>query len=373
MESFDTIVKHTEANTLFPNLQKFSIESYYDPELMLDWAIGLLSSSLLEIRYKPLLASCPPLPLKMALFWLEYIALRCPNVQTLELHPYSPWVEWNEGVPHDVREADALIRGDFHKPLTRLTHLRSLYVSAYLTGKDDMNALSALPNLERLDICSGRQLDAMVTVSELPADSFPSLRHLALRNLQWEDLDNIYQTPALVQSLHSLYLVVGPQPEPEDPAEVRVIENWLPIHELATTFRRLTSLTLVFEALDRGQIVELFEPELDAISSLPLEYIQVRGATVEQDPFESTPCELLASLWPTITEIHFWDQSATPADLIHFTTLPHLRQLTLNLRIRPISANLPIPINKQTMFRVLQCSKPQYYRLTMQERDHLAR
>ncbi|KAG8703372.1 hypothetical protein FRC09_004197 [Ceratobasidium sp. 395] len=357
MESFDAIVKHTETNTLFPNLLSFTMESYYNPGLRLDWAVELLSGSLLEIRYKPLLASCPPLPLKVALFWLESIALKCPNVQTLELHPYNPWVEWNESVPRDVHKADALIRGDFHKPLTRLTHLRRLYVSTYLTDRKDLTALSRLPNLETLDVCSGQQLDAMVIVPELPADSFPSLRHLALRNLHWEELHDIYKTPALVRSLHSLCLVVGPQPDPEEgPAEFQIIDNWLPIYVLNATFQQLNKLTLVFEILDRGQIVQLFESDLDALSSLPLEYIQVRGAIVEHDPDESTPCALLASLWPTVKEIHFWDQSATAADLVHFTALPHLRHLTLDLRIRPISADLTIPIIRQTVFRVLQCS-----------------
>ncbi|KAG9121065.1 hypothetical protein FRC07_003119 [Ceratobasidium sp. 392] len=367
------LLAYAQTNTVLPNIRTFILESYYDSRSKLDWAVALFSSSLIEIRCKSVPGGHPPLPLQTALLWLESIASKCPNVQTLELHPYSPWVDWDENAPLEARETNALIRTRFRAPLARLTQLRNLHINAYLTGREDVSTLSRLPQLERLEICSGQQLDAMVIMPNFLPESFSALRYLALRNLQLGDLENIYRAP-LLESLNSFYLVVGPQPDPEEgPARYGRLLNWFPIWEAEAKFRQLSSLTLIFEILDYGETVVLYEDELHSLAALPLRYIFVRGATAQDDSGSLTSSELLASLWPAIAEIHFPDQPATTEDLIHFAGLINLRHLTLNLVITAAPMDVSLPMNRSSEFRVLQCSTPEHFNITEKGQTELAK
>ncbi|KAG9090466.1 hypothetical protein FRC06_001040 [Ceratobasidium sp. 370] len=363
------LLKYAETNVLLPKIQSLSIESYYNPSSTFDWAVGLFSNSLVELRCKPTPDVLPPLSLEATLHWLESIPSRCPNLETLEIYPYS---DWGDEIFEWVHEYDHSIQDRFSKPLRLLTQLRSLHFNTFLTTPDLMLALASLPKLEQLEICNGRHLELIVSSPNLTPDSFPALRHLKLRDLQDKDFHNIWNTKFLIRNLVSLHLVFNPLPNHEWPSiRFRSLVRLLPPpHKLS----QLTRLVIDIEILGNGHSKILDNSDLEAISSLPLEYVFIRGAQVDPNGSEGkSPCEILAGMWPSIQELHWLDQPATSRDLVYFAALTCLRLLTLNVKLMPAPKDVDDAIAGPDTFRVLECSKPKPFRSTPESRKQLAR
>ncbi|KAG8703373.1 hypothetical protein FRC09_004198 [Ceratobasidium sp. 395] len=374
----DSLLEYAESNAILPTLRSLTIESYFHPDLKHDWVVALFSSSLLEIRCKPSPDASPPLSISATLSWLEYIALRCPQLETLELHPYSnlPELELNDEVPDWEREDEDFTRESFAGPLSQLEQLRTLHINTYLTLPSHVAAISSLPNLERLEIYTAHQLEAVVTHANLTNGSFPMLKHLELRNLQNSDINSIWRMEPLIQKLQSLYLIIDPQPEPEEEwIEWDGLNRWFP-PSVVSNLTQLTHLTLAIEFLDDVEIKFISEDSLQHLLPLPLEYFFVRGAQIDPDTFDgvSSPCQILASLFPNIQELHWPDQPATPQDLIHFTYLPNLRHLTLNIvEFMPAPKYVDDTPFGSEAFQVLKCNDPEPLDLTLEGYEQAAR
>ncbi|KAG8796709.1 hypothetical protein FRC12_005803 [Ceratobasidium sp. 428] len=379
-----SLLDYADSNTILPRLQSFTIESYFNSNSRLDWAAALFSSSLLEIRCKPSEHALPPLSINATSLWLKHIAIKCPNLETLELHPYSnlPDMEIEGEVPSWRYEEEDSTRDSFTEPLSRLKQLRALRINTHITGRDHMKAISSLPNLERLGICTSHHPDSMLILrqADLTENSFPMLRCLELCNLLESDMDNIWQAESLIQKLQSLCLVLNPLPKPGVlPNQFGELGDWLHFN-LIPKFSQLTHLTLILEFSENGEIEAMDEAELSTLLPLSLEYFSVRGAQVypNSEPGDDGdeikhPCELLASLWPNIQELHWPDQPAASRDLIYFAALPHLRRLTLNMKLMPTPQDIDNIAAGPDTFEVLKCSKPKSFRSTSGSRKQAAR
>ncbi|KAG9121066.1 hypothetical protein FRC07_003120 [Ceratobasidium sp. 392] len=375
------LLAYAKTHTILPNLQSLTIRSYYNPDMTYDWAIALFSPTLLEIKCKSSLHARPPLSLTGASLWLESIASKCPNLELLELYPYFESPELDEEVPeYWTREANEPTVEDFSWQLHRFTEfkqLHTLYINTNLTHDQyHTNAIANIPNLERLGVYSGHQLDALFICPDLSSPVFPKLRHLDIRNLQWRDLEAIWRMESVIQALESLHLVIGPKPDPEDDsAEWDELNSWFPSN-VVSKFQQLTELTLSLDFSDRGGIETLFERELEPLSHLPLQYVFISGLALDTDSSGDeapSPCEVLARLWPNIQELHWPDQPATSHDLIYFATLPQLRHLTLDVELMPAPEDLDDIAAGSETFQVLECSKPESCGSTSKDRKQAAR
>ncbi|KAG8695434.1 hypothetical protein FRC08_007835, partial [Ceratobasidium sp. 394] len=355
MQNSQALLAYAESNALLPNLRSLSIESCYHIEATFDWVLALFPSSLVEIRCKPYPGTRPPLPLETILNWLESVSSKCPTLETLELHPYGH------------REDDDHPGNRFSESLRQLTQLRSLHVNTCLATHNHIRAISRLPRLERLEISTSQERNVIIDQVHLPPDAFPMLQHLALRNLGWLDLENAWGMECLVQGLRSLDLVVNPQLK-----TYMLHRNGIP-YDLAPRLHQLTRLVINFEFLDNCKTGAIDEFDLESLSPLPLEYALICGAKVVPIWEERKhPCEILASIWPNIQELHWPDQPATSRDLAYFAALPSLRHLTLNIKLMPAPTEIESIVTRRDTFRVLECSKPKPFRSTTESRQQVA-
>jgi hypothetical protein len=346
-------------STLLPRLASLSVDAQAYPDCELGWIPALFCSSILEIKIVPrsvdLLPSMTP---TICADWLDAIAVICPELHTLCVYPYSPWLEWDESAPAGVQEAEEDIRGGLHIKLARLTQLRHVSINMYMTRHNDMAILGGFPHLECLEIRGPHQLGECMVVNFLEQNCFPELQRLAIHHTAWHDIyDTLNPSNPLLHGLATLDLVVDPRPvDPDEPDDYEGISCWL-YRRLGEMTCPLTSLTIRFDLCPNNDLGFVSREDLELLARLPLEYASFHKVYI--DGFgEDDPCLLLAETWPKIVELHWPDQRATTADLVHFESLPNLQHLTLDLQLTPASdLNYPLIPNGTEIFHTLECSK----------------
>ncbi|KAF8595156.1 hypothetical protein BDV93DRAFT_611557 [Ceratobasidium sp. AG-I] len=268
-----------------------------------------------------------------------------------------PLQQMARDIPLSVWEMKHDFYHETHSTMVKLTQLRRLSINMYLTGHETLTAIAGLPNLEHLAIGSTHQEDVFMSLPEPAEGLFPKLRYLALHHISYEDMITALSTEYLLRGLTSLDLVVDPKPIFEDAAQWA----WDAFHWgiLEENLRQATRLRICFDSVtDDASCVKISEYNMEQLEKIPLRYIFLRKARLDDGDIEGHPFELLVRTWPNITHIHLPDQPANIEDLVYFLSLPHLCHLTLNLNIRPVGNPAPsLHASGPESFKILECSK----------------
>lgn len=357
IQKASVLVSYAKGFVLLRCLQRLSVRSLTYSEHQFDWVTALFYDSLLEISVIPNLDVPSPLSLSTVALWLDTVAIKYPKLYSLSIYPYSEWVAWDEYLPASVSQVKDKFWKESHVPMAKLTQLRRLSISMYLTERETLTAIANLPNLEHLEIGITHQNDTLIMMPS-PADGlFHKLKHLALHYISRQNIFSALSTSYLMGNLTSLDLVVHPKPIFEEDW-VDNVNMWI-WEELGKTLRQTTHLQICFDLIAGDQPSSMIlDEDIAQVAHLPLEHFLVRKALLDEDVIEGYPCEPLTGTSPNFRHLHWPDQPVKMTDLFYFASLPHLCHLTINLNIRPVEDRAPSPeLSGSETFRILECSK----------------
>jgi hypothetical protein len=323
--------------TLLPRLVSLSMDAQAYPNCELDWIPALFCSSILEIKIIPqsvdLLSSMTH---TICAEWLDAIAAICPELHTLCVYPYSPRVQWDESAPAGVQEAEEAIQDRFRIQLAKLTHLRHVSINPCMSMREDMVTLGGFPHLECLEIHGSHQPGTCAFVSNLAQSCFPKLQRLSLHHTSYSDLGYVLsRLNPLVRDLTTLDLIVDPRPVYHNRPLIYEKVAFMLYQNLSNKTYPLTRLAIRFDICPDDNLGTISQPDLRVLSRLPLEYVSFHKVHVYGWHNGDDPCRVLTDTWRNIAELHWPNQPANAQDLVHFSSLPNLRNLTLDLQLSP--------------------------------------
>ncbi|QRV88357.1 fanconi anemia group M protein [Ceratobasidium sp. AG-Ba] len=351
----NALLAYAARHTLLPQLQRLLIRTGSINSEELDWIAALFSPSIQEIRFIPSPGTESPLTSDRTLYFLESISRKCPRLEVLEIHPFDDWLDWNdEPDGKNVPDVDPRLQNRFWEPLARLENLRSFYTNPYLAQLQDMATFSSFPTLELLDLSKGGPFTEIIRLDDT-CDLFPSLRHLALRNLKVAHHEAFWDRAPFLHTLESFHLVIGPQDHNSE------LYEWFPPGMNVDTFTRLSRLTIHIQAFHPEALVVIGLQELACIALLPLRFLCILGVFLDGDTDDQGErwSKVLARWWPDMEELHWSAQSANLLDLSHFAVLDKLQHLTFNLKMTRAPNIMPPVLNRSIVFKRLETSGSQ--------------
>lgn len=207
VEGWQSLFQWIEHQPLLPNLRVLRIDrnaiagTATLSKLTVMWAIALLSPSLeifdliSEDEQQPLPTVC-----LVVSAILHGILEVCPTIQKLSLFPVRD-------VEGGTEEHFCLLTVRRIRPLlsyiSGLQNLGDLVTSAYVLSTAALQVLGSLPQLRRLTFIMDftEHLDVP---EDLPDNAFPVLEHLALRDLNPDDIRTVLGALPLIRNINSL-------------------------------------------------------------------------------------------------------------------------------------------------------------------------
>jgi hypothetical protein len=166
----------------------------------------------------------------------------------------------------------------------------------------------------------------------LSKNSFPSLRRIAIRNLQREDIMLLWGLETLVQNLDQVEIaldIVAEQTLSDKQAlGNRFFSDFIPM--LSARSPGLTKIVIDFNSsysFDRVDALPLDIARFEPLSSLPLRWVELRSICIKAPEGASR----IAALWPNVVDLKLPSQSIASDELHHFAVLPLLRHLVLDV------------------------------------------
>ncbi|KAG8773698.1 hypothetical protein FRC12_002374 [Ceratobasidium sp. 428] len=324
----------TESPPLLPNLKYFIVNTFGKAKSEhVKWVPWLLHPGLLGFEMYSLKAENREggtqeihswLDSETCLGLLDQLSRTCSGLKILRLYPA------------EFKGASEAQRAFAYKKIGDLTHLRSLTLGGTVLQNELFRVLSQLPYLETLSFRADES-QAQENYDEainIPEDSFPSLRHLNLYQLNESPMSRLCKVPQLFRHLTSAVIVFEGKPHYSGRLVVyRVNRSEVSITSLGANSPSIERLTL----LPDGDCTSCFEVSWSAINAfkfMPLRYLSVGSVKLgfgsgSGDPQNREPVweDLLAAV-PQLEELRMETKRMTVDELqLLGSLLPKLRLL----------------------------------------------
>ncbi|KAG8702362.1 hypothetical protein FRC08_003535 [Ceratobasidium sp. 394] len=286
------------------------------------WMTTFYSGSLVDISITPSNSDAPPvISYRTASLVLKSLMQHCPKIQRLSLLPNR---ELNSHYKNRETTILACLPVDpFYRYMNAATSLRHLTGTFAWFLEEPLLVLGRLPNLERIDICSGSDIPFKHMGSLLPAGSFSALRRLNMNTSLFDHVSTVMNTKHLVGRLEALNIVFG-----HAKLQFHGIES-AKDDRFQKLFANTPCLRELFLAIDSREGLFLFDNTmLRILAEFPLQSVSLSGISFD----EGARLEDLGNIWPKVTRLRMPDHNSTLAELSAFTRMPNLCHLLLRLQ-----------------------------------------
>ncbi|KAF8604435.1 hypothetical protein BDV93DRAFT_606117 [Ceratobasidium sp. AG-I] len=341
----DILSQHARLRPLLPNLLSITMQTKcadYHSADQLSWIADFISPSLISFWSDLDLNIAWPgrIPELAILVLLDPILERCTAIERLAIYPRAGSMESYELRP-------ALGSSTF-------SHLRELSGSATLAGVHMLQAVSMLPQLERLSILASYQYFPEVP-TELPPGSFPKLKHLTLNTRFLEDALSIATMRPMLCRLTSLDVCIDPFTNWDGVSDftVGILGVVLVFLENSPRLRKFVFNT----DPDENGYVPLIVYEQTLLTHLArLESLSLTSIILGPSAFQEPEMD-----WSSLKELNLPAQHAVlETHLPYFAKIKCLERLTLSLYhgnndIKPLS----IPVSNVSLDTLESKTKPE--------------
>ncbi|KAG8717586.1 hypothetical protein FRC08_007166 [Ceratobasidium sp. 394] len=321
-----------ESSSLLPNLRHIIVNTFgsAEPEHV-KWIPRLLHPDLLSFEMYSLSAEKRRSGAREVHSWLDQgtcfklidqLSRTCPRLETLRLYPAQG--EHNE-----------LQRATLYNNIANLTHLWSFTFSGATVQEELFLVLGRLPHLETLSLRaddSQVQSDFQDTIN-VPNDSFPSLRHLDLYQLNRSAMSRICSISPLFRRLVSASIISKGKPALLGRVATKSINSPDVIFTcLGANSPRIEHLTIL-PGWGYQSCLDITWLILDAFKLMPLRYLSVGTINLEsrwshQNDRPKITWECFLAAVPQLEELHMETKSIEWNELqLLGSWLPNLRLL----------------------------------------------
>ncbi|KAG9100993.1 hypothetical protein FRC06_003464 [Ceratobasidium sp. 370] len=325
------LLTYAQNHNLLPSLVRLTLSSFPVPSHdQFLWIQTFLSSSLNTIKVIPdPVEGFPEISSLVAGSLLGQIINNCPNVQNLSLFPST--------VPPYSSEINGYVIADFCDKTfySRLHSLRltELGCTTQILTQEWIHVLEGLPLLERLEVYS---ITADITVPKLLSP--PTLKHFGLYATDWDEVEKIWAL-----NIFATLTSVAVSLRDHDDFDLEFNDSWGRdfIALICSQSPTLTSISIDFGPAEYA--LNNLSP-LASMAKLPLATACFKSLSSMRDEV----VENMASVFPMVTKLEFYDMVFTFDELIHFAKLPHLQHLVIGLAgdTRDIKLGLPLPASR---------------------------
>ncbi|KAF8604382.1 hypothetical protein BDV93DRAFT_544076 [Ceratobasidium sp. AG-I] len=335
--SWQALIFRARESPLLLNLKNFTLDHKFnkDEEPIL-WVSTFIAPSLTAFKATRLWCADSYATFSTMSIILRRIADHCPVLESLTLYLGSP-----DGAQDDASLFRMLLEEPPSRTWKNFKNLSSLVTDVNTLGADSLLSLGQLPHLNCLDIQSTdnsrlryftERLPNSVPNAALSRDSFPCLRRLTIRKLNYDDIMALWDLEPLVNKFTHLDLYSPPSRDQTN-AAVRLLDGFLP-----TLAARSPQLTILKVCLKPSYVstdpVPLAIEQWDCLASLLLQKLTILSAELYLASQLETPLFVkhIVTLWPNLTKLILPNQEISLGSLHHFTALPNLCELLLKLR-----------------------------------------